>query len=50
MPNLEKERLSLWSIGETPGYGNAPAMVEYLQSIPQVSISMNRENKFVRAG
>ncbi|MFP3261489.1 MAG: hypothetical protein RXP28_01385 [Nitrososphaeria archaeon] len=24
MPNLEKERLSLWSIGETPGYGKRP--------------------------
>ena len=29
MPNLEKEGLSLWNVGGTPGYENASAMVEY---------------------
>jgi len=45
-----KEGLSLWNVGETPGDENASAMMEYLQSIPHVSVSMNREAPSVRAG
>jgi Transposase and inactivated derivatives len=45
-----KEGLSLWNAGETPGDENASAMLEYLKSIPHVSVSMNREALPVRAG
>jgi len=45
-----KEGLSLWNVGETPGDENASAMVEYFESIPHVSVSMNREALPVRAG
>jgi len=45
-----KEGLSLWNAGETPGDENASAIVEYLKSIPHVSVSMNREALSVRAG
>ena len=45
-----KEGLSLWNAGETPGDENASAIVEYLKSIPHVSVSMNREALPVRAG
>ncbi|MFP3220633.1 MAG: transposase, partial [Candidatus Marsarchaeota archaeon] len=45
-----KEGLSLWNVGETPGDENASAMMEYLASIPGVSVSMNREAPSVRAG
>ena len=51
MPNLEKkEGLSLWNVGETPGDENASAMVEYFASIPNVSVSMNREALSERSG
>jgi len=45
-----KEGLSLWNAGETRGYGNASAMLEYFESIPHVSVSMNREALPVMAG
>jgi len=45
-----KEGLSLWNVGETPEDENASAMMEYLASIPGVSVSMNREAPSVRAG
>ena len=38
-----KEGLSLWNVGETPRDENASAIVEYLKSIPHVSVSMNWE-------
>ncbi|MFP3417566.1 MAG: transposase [Nitrososphaeria archaeon] len=44
-----KEGLSLWNVGETRRDENAPAMVEYLKSIPHVSVSMTREALPVRA-
>jgi len=43
-----KEGLSLWNVGETPGDENASVIVEYLKSIPHVSVSMNRENPTAR--
>ena len=50
-PDLEeKEGLSLWNVGETPGDENASAMVEYLRGIPRVSVSMNWEAPSARVG
>ena len=47
---IMKERLCLWDTGETPGDENASAMMEYLKSIPHVSVSMNREAMAIRSG
>jgi len=44
------DRLCLWYAGETPRDENASAIVEYLKSIPHVSVSMNREALSVRSG
>jgi len=38
-----KEGLCLWNAGETPRDENASAMVEYLKSIPHVSLFMSWE-------
>jgi len=42
--------LCLWNAGETPRDENAFATVEYLKSIPHVSVSMIWEALSVRSG